>query len=89
MQYLPHTHIICLEYDEFVREEICKARGTYDSLKARGQIKVHGRGCKGSGILIEFDSLPRDYQELVYRVYGTDLHEYIGMQPILAGSVTG
>jgi len=83
MQYLPHTHIICLEYDEFVREEICKARGTYDSLKARGQIKVHGRGCKGSGILIEFDSLPRDYQELVYRVYGTDLHEYIGMQPIL------
>ena len=75
MQYLPHTHIICLEYNEFVQPGICEASGTYDSLKSRGQIKVHGRACKGSGILIEYETLPKDYMEKVDRMYGKDLHE--------------
>ena len=69
MQYLPHTNILCLEYEEFMSEGICEAKGTYDSLKARGQIKVHGRGGNGNPILIEYESMRWDIKEKVTQRY--------------------
>lgn len=56
-------------------------KGTYDSLKNRGKITVHGRGGNGSYPLIEFESLPPAYRLIVVKAYG-DPYEYMAKQPI-------
>lgn len=87
MQYLNST-ILCLEGSEFVKSsknpDALVPKGTYDSLKAKGRIIVHGRGGNGSQVLIEYDSLPEMYKQLVKEVLcnGTDPHEYMAKQPI-------
>ncbi|WAC40550.1 hypothetical protein [Pedobacter sp. SL55] len=72
------NNTLCLEYNEFTQ---IVPKGTYDSLKARGSIKVHGRGGYGVGVLIEYDTLPKRYQDEVKKVFG-DPYQYITTQPI-------
>ena len=82
MKYLPHTHILCLEYGDFVQDGICNTEANYDQLKFRGKIKVHGRGGNGSEVLIEYETLPDKYKMLVRAKYG-DVYEYQSKMPIL------
>ena len=82
MQYFRST-ILCIEYDEFVGENaIIQSKSTYDSLKRRDQITVHGVGGNGRSILIEFETLPQKYKDAVKEQYG-DPYLYISKQPIL------
>ena len=55
--------------------------GTYKSLKKRGNIITHGRGGNGNAVLIEYESLPPMYKELVKLKFG-DPYEYMAKQPI-------
>ena len=55
-------------------------KGTFDSLKHRGNLKA-SLGGNGRVVLVEFDSLPVKYQELVVAKYGP-VHEYMAMQPL-------
>lgn len=84
MQYLNKT-ILCLEGKEFIKTpdnpKGLVPKGTYDSLKSRGQIIVHGRGGNGSNILIEFETMPELYRRLVIQSLG-DPYEYAAIQPI-------
>lgn len=72
------SNTLCLEYNEFAQ---IVPKGTYDSLKSRGNIVVHGRGGNGSDVLIEYDTLPKKYQDDVKRIFG-DPYQYITNQPI-------
>lgn len=82
MQYLPNTKILCVTYTEFVKPSGVVPKGTYDTLKARGHIEIHGRSGNGSGILISYESLPPKYKAMVNAKYG-DPYEYIAQQPLL------
>lgn len=75
------TNALCLEYNEFVPRIMSKP--AYDQAKSRGNIIVHGRGGNGNTILIEYDTLPKKYQEEVRKEFG-DPKKYIVIQPIKA-----
>lgn len=78
MKYSP-ANTLCLEYHEFV--QIVPSKGTFDSLKARGNIVVYGRGGNGSTVLIEIDTLPAKYKAAVIEKLG-DPKKYVVTQPI-------
>jgi len=77
MQY--HNNILCLTYDEVIS---ILPKGTYDSLKSRGNINVHGIGGNGRIVLIEYETMPVKYKKLVKENYG-DPYAYVAKQPIL------
>lgn len=79
MKFLDHTSIICLEYREFV--PVIVPENTYNSLRRRGNIAVHGRG-KGDDILIEFETLPERYKRIVISQYG-DVYKFAATAPLL------
>ena len=79
MQY--HNNILCLLYDELV-PVIIQSENTYNSLRGRGNITVHGYGGIGRTVLIEFESLPDKYRLAVRQQYG-DPYEYASKQPVL------
>jgi len=79
MEYL--NDILCLEYSEFVPVIVDK-RDTYQKLRERGNITVHGIGGNGRKVLIEFETLPYKYKKAVKEAYG-DPYEYASKQPIL------
>lgn len=84
MKYInPNT--LCLEASEFIRTdknpEGLIPKGTYDTLKAKGNIVVHGRGGNGNGVLIEFETLPHVYKSLVIERFG-DPYKYVAKQPL-------
>ncbi|HEY4195236.1 MAG TPA: hypothetical protein VGM63_06860, partial [Mucilaginibacter sp.] len=84
MKYL-NGNILCLEGFEFVKDKNQNGlvpKGTYDSLKAKGKIVIHGRGGNGGGVLIEYESLPAAYKILVNSKFGNP-YEYMAKQPIL------
>lgn len=74
-----HNGKICLEYAEIVPNILSKA--AYDQAKNRGTIVIHGRGGNGNGVLIDHDSLPKKYKDLVRAAYG-DLDKCIATKPI-------
>lgn len=84
MKYLNNT-ILCLEGFEFINSGNNPGglipRGTYDALKSRNQIIVHGRGGNGSQVLIEYETLPTAYKALVQKRFG-DPYEYMAKDPI-------
>lgn len=87
MRYIsPET--LCIEGREYIRTENnpngLVPKTTYDNQVNRNQIKVHGRGGNGNGILIEFESLPEPYKKLVQEKLcgGMDVYEYAALQPI-------
>lgn len=79
MQYL--DDILCLEYDELV-PVIIEKPDTYNKLRRRGNITVHGVGGNGRKVLIEFESMPERYKVQVVEHYG-DPYLYASKQPIL------
>jgi hypothetical protein len=81
MQYLNST-ILCLTYDELFNGLIPVT--TYRNWRNRGTVVFHGRGGNGRNVLIEYDSLPEMYKQLVKEVLcnGIDPHEYMAKQPI-------
>lgn len=87
MKYLPNSDILCLEYSEFVSDDPAKPlmmnKSAYDQAKLRGSITVHGRGGNGNQVLIEFETLPLKYKELVKGKYGNP-YKYFSSQPLLA-----
>jgi len=80
MQYL--GDILCLEYDELVHKDIIDKPDTYNKLRQRGRITVHGVGGNGRKVLIEYESLPEKYKGMVQDVFG-DPYQYASKQPIL------
>lgn len=78
MEYLNNK--LCLEYDEFVPNIMCK--NTYDRYKQRGTITVHGLGGNGRKVLIEYETLPEKYRVAVVAKYG-DPYEHVTKQPLL------
>ncbi|MBC7399815.1 MAG: hypothetical protein H7289_07695 [Mucilaginibacter sp.] len=58
-------------------------RDNFFYLKKEEKIKVHGTGGNGRYILIEFDSLPKKYQDEVRKLFG-DPKKYVVTQPIKA-----
>lgn len=77
--------ILCLEGCEFIQHKDnpdgLVPKGTYDSLKSKSKIVVHGRGGNGSQVLIEFETMPDMYKELVRSRFG-DPYEYMAKEPI-------
>lgn len=80
MQFLQNTNILCLTFSELVPDIMPK--GTYDSAKSRGAIKVHGKGGNGNQVLIEFESLSLKHRKLVEAKFGNP-YEYHAKQPLL------
>lgn len=84
MKYI-NGNILCLEGCEFIRTDKnpdgLVPEGTYKSLYSRGKIVTHGRGGNGNGVLIEYESLPPMYKELVKSKFG-DVYEHMAKQPI-------
>lgn len=78
MQYF--NNILCLTHDELVPSIV--SRDTYNKLRQRDNITVHGIGGNGRIVLIEFETLPPKYKLLVRKVYG-DPYVYVAKQPIL------
>lgn len=65
MQY--HNNILCVSGQELLS---LVPKGTFDTLKARGQANVIQRACYGKPALIELDSLPVKYREMVITKFG-------------------
>lgn len=80
MHYL--GDILCLEYDELVCSAIIDKPDTYNKLRQRGNITVHGVGGNGRKVLIEYESMPQKYKGMVSEHYG-DPYQYASKQPIL------
>lgn len=78
MEYLNTT--LCLEFDELVPSIMVKS--TYDQLKFRDNITVHGRGGNGQKVLVEFESMPPRYKGIVRETYG-DPYVYAAKAPLL------
>lgn len=76
---------MCLEGFEFIRSDKnpdgLVPKGTYDALKSRLQIIVHGKGSNGNQVLIEYETLPPAYKILVQNRFG-DPYEYMAKEPI-------
>lgn len=86
MQFLENTKILCLTYDEFVTinedEPKVMQEATYKWNKREGNIIVHGRGGNGRRVLIEYETLPVKYKQIVKGIYG-DPYEYHASTPLL------
>lgn len=78
MKYLPHTKTLCMEYAEYVHEEMA-TEITYWHQRDRKEILVHGNGEKA---LIEYESLPHKYKAKIIAKYG-DVYQYAARQPLL------
>ncbi len=88
MQYLPISTSPWLTYRELVKTLDNPTglipKGTFDSLKQRGNIRVSNIGGNGREVHIEFDSLPTrpiNYQQIVKDHFG-DPRKYIAIQPL-------
>ena len=84
MQYLPNTKIPCLTYSELVQPTGVVPKGTFDSWKARGDVKVYDDPRDERRKLIDFYSLPvrpTNYQAKVIERYGEPA-QYIAMEPL-------
>ena len=82
MLYLPHTSTLCLTADQVIG--VIMPKGTYDMLKFRKRINVHGLGGNGRRVLIEYESLPEkpvNYKALVVATYGCP-YQYASLQPL-------
>lgn len=79
MHYL--NDILCLDYAEIVPLVIEK-KDTYQKLRQRGKIMVHGIGGNGRQVSIEYESMPEKYRAKVRDVYG-DPYEYVLKAPLL------
>lgn len=79
MRYM--DNILCLEYNELVPVVVEKP-DTYNKLRQRGNITVHGVGGNGRRVLIEYESMPDRYKVQVVDHYG-DPYKYASKQPIL------
>lgn len=70
MEY--YNGILCISGSELIRSETnptgVMLLNTYMSLKKRHQINVVRRGCNSTPALIEFDSLPVRYREMVEQI---------------------
>lgn len=75
------ANVLCLEYEELVPNII--KRDNFFYLKKEDKIKVHGTGGNGRNILIEYDTLPKKYQDEVRKLFG-DPKKYVVIQPIKA-----
>jgi hypothetical protein len=85
MKYLNGT-ILCLEGFEYIKTEDNPCGlvpyDTYSSQRRRKTIVVYGRGGgKGNSVLIEYESIPDIYKNLVQAKYGNP-YEYVAKQPI-------
>ena len=85
MKYYNHT-ILCLEFDELFKKEDGSGNGiipysTYRNWRVRNTVKFHGVGGNGRQVLIEFESLPDLYKNLVIGIYG-DPYQYAALEPL-------
>ena len=71
--------ILCLEYEEYVS---CFNIEIYKSDKKRNRLIIHGRGCLGHGILIEYETLHPERKQALKEKYGNP-YEYIAKQPLV------
>lgn len=78
MLYLNNT-ILCLTYDELFDDLIPVT--TYRNWRNRNTVVFHGRGGNGSGVLIEYETLPEPYKKLVIARYG-DPYKFVYKEPI-------
>ncbi|MBS1642744.1 MAG: hypothetical protein JST94_11940 [Bacteroidetes bacterium] len=84
MKYYNQT-TLCLEANEFIKSvnnpNGLVPEGTYKSLQQRNKIVVYGRGGNGRQVLIEYETMPELYKNLVINVYG-DPYKYAALEPL-------
>ncbi|PZP39519.1 MAG: hypothetical protein DI598_19890, partial [Pseudopedobacter saltans] len=78
-------NILYIEACEFIKTDKNPTgivpEGTYKSLYTRNKIQTLGRGGNGNQVLIDFETLPQLYKNLVWETFG-DPYQYAAKQPL-------
>ncbi len=85
MRYL--NNILYIEGSEYIKGmggDGFVDKNTYDLQKRRGKIIVNGRGGSGAPVLIEYESIPQPWRNLLNEKYNNDIYGYAAKAPIRA-----